>query len=269
MKFYQNYRVSNVGGNVTYSIIHRDLKPSNILYEYSDGVPSFLISDFGVAGACGYGKSMTDQGMAYYRPPDQYKENYSNAVDIYPLGIIFFELFYPVQNKEELKNWISKIQDDDDFPEHLDKLLPQISSLIKRMVSRDPNLRPDSRTIVDLLNNQIDSRGINNREMNYIRFKLVNGIELYTVKLSLDDTIFDAKLQLLEYENFHAWDMKFNGISIKDNDQLNQYPGIEYGVIEFKVSEHDTILPCSESPLRDHQQKQLLEENLVQYVYKI
>ncbi|KAH0498056.1 hypothetical protein TgHK011_005335 [Trichoderma gracile] len=92
------------------SIVHRDLKPENIFIASSaDGVDNVKIGDFGLATsgqfsveratANGYeADDMTRSiGTAYYSAPEVRSASngmYSTKVDMYSLGIIFFEMCY-------------------------------------------------------------------------------------------------------------------------------------------------------------------------------
>ena len=79
-------------------IIHRDIKPSNILIT-NKGEP--LLSDFGIAKILGTGQAeksvrLTGTGVSIgspeYMAPEQWMGQVSPQVDIYALGIVFFEL---------------------------------------------------------------------------------------------------------------------------------------------------------------------------------
>ncbi len=77
-------------------IIHRDIKPSNILLTES-GEP--MLSDFGIAKLI-YTKetiSLTGEGVSvgtpeYIAPEQSVGEKMDQRVDIYALGVIFYEL---------------------------------------------------------------------------------------------------------------------------------------------------------------------------------
>ncbi|PNH45142.1 hypothetical protein VD0004_g2641 [Verticillium dahliae] len=93
------------------SIVHRDLKPENIfIARSSDGVDNVKIGDFGLATS---GQFAVDRGIAngmeaddvtrsigtasYAAPEVRSAANgtYSSKVDMYSLGVIFFEMCYP------------------------------------------------------------------------------------------------------------------------------------------------------------------------------
>ncbi|KAH7008448.1 anticodon binding domain of tRNAs-domain-containing protein [Ilyonectria destructans] len=92
------------------SIVHRDLKPENIfISSSSDGIDNVKIGDFGLATSGQFsvdraaGNSLeTDDmtrsiGTAYYSAPEvrsAVNGMYSTKVDMYSLGIIFFEMCY-------------------------------------------------------------------------------------------------------------------------------------------------------------------------------
>ncbi|CRJ92947.1 hypothetical protein BN1723_008549 [Verticillium longisporum] len=93
------------------SIVHRDLKPENIfIARSSDGVDNVKIGDFGLATS---GQFAVDRGIAngmeaddvtrsigtasYAAPEVRSAANgtYCSKVDMYSLGVIFFEMCYP------------------------------------------------------------------------------------------------------------------------------------------------------------------------------
>jgi non-specific serine/threonine protein kinase/serine/threonine-protein kinase len=85
------------------AIIHRDLKPSNILVSEVDGKPVPKIIDFGVAKALTqkltadtlYTRAGALVGTPEYMSPEQARssgEDIDTRIDVYSLGIIFYEL---------------------------------------------------------------------------------------------------------------------------------------------------------------------------------
>ncbi|KAL0943971.1 protein kinase [Colletotrichum truncatum] len=93
------------------SIVHRDLKPENIFIAHSsDGTDNVKIGDFGLAtsGQFAVDKSLPNAmeadditrsiGTTFYAAPEVRSAShgmYSSKVDMYSLGIIFFEMCYP------------------------------------------------------------------------------------------------------------------------------------------------------------------------------
>ena len=77
------------------NIIHRNIKPANILFT-DEGVP--ILSDFGMSGILDGDKdnaltnAYVGKDAPEYMAPEQWENQISPRVDIYALGVIFFEL---------------------------------------------------------------------------------------------------------------------------------------------------------------------------------
>ncbi|XP_076064689.1 eukaryotic translation initiation factor 2 alpha kinase Gcn2 [Oratosquilla oratoria] len=150
------------------SLIHRDLKPGNIFLDSQDHVK---IGDFGLATAAMKSKTtgldsfveldcvdskdtstLTGQvGTTFYIAPEVTKSigkvNYNRKVDIYSLGVIFFEMLYPplktaMERVKILSNLRKpEIQLPPDFPgDRNDKK----TELISWLLSHDPTKRPST-----------------------------------------------------------------------------------------------------------------------------
>ena len=116
------FREMVVGLKYTHSqgIIHRDLKPANIFVGVNNQIK---IGDFGLARVVGqvkpnydleeianlnisngstkraYPYMTEDIGTSSYQAPELKTKKYDKRVDIYSLGVIFFELCYPALTK--------------------------------------------------------------------------------------------------------------------------------------------------------------------------
>ena len=74
------------------AIIHRDIKPENILLKKEQGELICKITDFGLSKlkASRSERYQTFCGTAPYMAPEILDGDYSNAVDVYALGLVFF-----------------------------------------------------------------------------------------------------------------------------------------------------------------------------------
>jgi tRNA A-37 threonylcarbamoyl transferase component Bud32 len=135
-------------------VIHRDLKPENILLR-KDGQP--VICDFGVAKLGADLLSMTQNisGSVGYMAPERLRgEVSSRAIDIFALGVTFFELLagyrpFRGDNKtqviENILKWnIADIEGD------LTGMDPAVVQVIQTALARDPAGRyPDAGAMLE------------------------------------------------------------------------------------------------------------------------
>jgi translation initiation factor 2-alpha kinase 4 len=142
----------------SHGIIHRDLKPDNVFIDVA-GVPK--IGDFGLATSGQYertdkktesgshadGDMTRSIGTALYVAPELRSSvagSYTDKVDMYSMGIIFFEMCYPLQTAMERDHVIRKLRErKHDLPaefETPEKLLQ--GSIITSLISHRPSERP-------------------------------------------------------------------------------------------------------------------------------
>ncbi|XP_029160383.1 eukaryotic translation initiation factor 2-alpha kinase [Nylanderia fulva] len=139
-------------------LIHRDLKPSNIFFAYDDKIK---IGDFGLVTAMTESHDATRTpsaenenvtlknsihtacvGTHLYMSPEQINgQMYNYKVDIYSLGIIFFELLIPFFTDMERIVALSNLKKSI-FPKDFAEKYYAEYNLLKMMLDKDPAKRP-------------------------------------------------------------------------------------------------------------------------------
>ena len=162
-------------------MIHRDLKPMNIFF-HNDLTPK--IGDFGLVSeikcSCGYNSTMKIQkcadelekkppssgpgcnsqiescshtrgvGTVTYASPEQLnQDDYTQKSDIYSLGIICFELFFPVATQMERTRVLTDLKQNHKFPESFLKQWPKEAAFIWSCIARDSEVRPSTSEILE------------------------------------------------------------------------------------------------------------------------
>uniref|UniRef100_A0A671VI25 Eukaryotic translation initiation factor 2-alpha kinase 2 n=1 Tax=Sparus aurata TaxID=8175 RepID=A0A671VI25_SPAAU len=126
--------------------IHRDLKPDNILFG-TDGKAK--IGDFGLVTRDDDDALMdrtVNKGTPTYMAPEQKRKNYGRKVDIFPLGLIYLELLWKVSSYHER----GEVLDDarhQKFPKEFSTTFPQEWKIIKSMLCKKPEDRPEASTL--------------------------------------------------------------------------------------------------------------------------
>ena len=126
-------------------IMHRDLKPENILHDHDAKV--FKITDFGEAK---FIESDLQQqlmtmncGTPQYAAPEQKRtQTYTFSSDVYPLGLILFELLYPCSDLLEMLTFFKDIDVKRGVPSGLDLTQGNGVQLILQMTNDVPEARP-------------------------------------------------------------------------------------------------------------------------------
>lgn len=139
--------------------IHRDLKPSNIFFSLDDQIK---VGDFGLAikdeglqefpdtnSSRSY-KHTRDVGTKLYMSPEQINGlHYNSKIDIFSLGLLFFELLYLFSTEMERRMTLEKVKSIN-FPSEFSKEKRIESELIAKMLNKNPDLRPKASEIIDL-----------------------------------------------------------------------------------------------------------------------
>ncbi|KAL7853310.1 hypothetical protein AOLI_G00201540 [Acnodon oligacanthus] len=133
--------------------IHRDLKPDNILFGENDKVK---IGDFGLVTLMtdangGPLKRTVCVGTQSYRSPEQENQmEYDEKTDIFPLGLIWFELLWKIPTKMEKSKMWNDVRNRM-FPDPFCGKYKLQLMYIKKMLSKEPEARPSAVEILELL----------------------------------------------------------------------------------------------------------------------
>ncbi|KAI7790360.1 interferon-induced, double-stranded RNA-activated protein kinase isoform X2 [Triplophysa rosa] len=134
-------------------LIHRDLKPANIMFGSEGGVK---VGDFGLVTAVDNDdeqqKRSRKTGTRSYMSPEQLTQFYDKKVDIFALGLIYFELLW----KLETVNEKSKIWGDikgRKFPPQFSKKFDFEHKLIHEMLNDNSKDRPEAGELTSELRN--------------------------------------------------------------------------------------------------------------------
>ncbi|KAM7117488.1 interferon-induced, double-stranded RNA-activated protein kinase isoform 2-T5 [Ciconia maguari] len=128
-------------------LIHRDLKPQNIFISHEDKIK---IGDFGLVTSVECETLTGDRGTRIYMAPEQFGTQYGKEVDIYALGLIWFEMlsaFSSCHEKSKLWNNVTEGK----LLESFTNQFPTEAPMIKKMLSRDPSGRYSASEILKFL----------------------------------------------------------------------------------------------------------------------
>ncbi|XP_052007654.1 interferon-induced, double-stranded RNA-activated protein kinase [Xyrauchen texanus] len=135
-------------------LIHRDLKPANIMFGSEGGVK---VGDFGLVTAAE--NDNDDQlmertkktGTRTYMSPEQVTQCYDVKVDIFALGLTYFELLWNLVTKTEKDKIWDNIKSRK-FPAQFSEMFGFEHKLIDKMLRHNPEDRPDATALIDELN---------------------------------------------------------------------------------------------------------------------
>ncbi|XP_030628152.1 LOW QUALITY PROTEIN: protein kinase containing Z-DNA binding domains [Chanos chanos] len=141
-------------------LIHRDLKPDNILFGDDDAVK---IGDFGLVTTVadengGPVERSRRRGTLSYMSPEQKESvNYDEKTDIFPLGLICFELLWKISTYMEKDKMWENVRSQA-FPRDFCEKYQSESKFIEGMLAKNPSERQSAKETLESLKNWFSAR---------------------------------------------------------------------------------------------------------------
>ncbi|XP_057957013.1 eIF-2-alpha kinase GCN2 [Malania oleifera] len=237
-------------------IIHRDLTPSNIFFDARNDIK---IGDFGLAkflrfeqldqdlgfpaDTTGVSVDGTGQvGTYFYTAPEieQGWPKIDEKVDMYSLGVVFFELWHPFATEMERHVVLSDLKQKGEFPSAWVTEFPEHASLLRRLMSPSPSNRPSA---TELLQHAFPPR---------MEYEMLDNM-LRTMQISEDTSIFDKVVNAIFDEE--TLSMKYHqhvgGLRLTGGDTSS----IQYTDLDTELRDH--IVEVTREVLRLHCAKHL------------
>lgn len=213
-----------------HGIIHRDLKPDNIFIDFAK-IPK--IGDFGLATSGQYqrpdkkvsagiqdGDMTRSVGTALYVAPELSSNvtgNYNDKVDMYSMGIIFFEMCFPLKTAMERDKVVRSLRErKHDLPKDFETPEKSLQgSIITSLISHRPSERP---SCTELLRSGKVPVQIEDEAVKEALKALSDRNSPHYAKMMA--ALFSQKPDTQAKD--HAWDMGVTSQTIKANDVLLQ-----------------------------------------------
>ena len=205
-------------------LMHRDIKPKNILI---DNNMSIKITDFNVSGLFENHNISQNYSQLYYNnfcagtekymAPEVQMQNYTEKADIYSMGVTFFDIcyFYLSDKNTNGKDLIKEINNKTNISPIYSK---ELLDIINKMIDTDPNKRPSSEKILNMLKKEYSKKYIKNTSIDSIIRCLYSLYPLTNYFLGLQNInkpITSAYIQCLESikdPNLNKWFMSINNM---------------------------------------------------------
>jgi NIMA (never in mitosis gene a)-related kinase len=241
-------------------IIHRDIKPANI---FMNNLGQIKLGDFGISkNLKNLELASSFVGSAYYTAPEMiYEEKYSYEIDIWALGVTFYELMnlkkpfraeYPaiyleIKNKEvdEINNIYSK----------------PFRNLIYQMLKKNPKKRPKADDILNNLFIKEKIKGLIIEKINWVKSdkKIIN--EKFRIKdEEKENNLNKNKFKIQSYNEINLENNKIKDIlSLKlMNDKNNINDTYKYD-LQREINIFNSILSGDKSDEEIEKENNLLK----------
>ncbi|XP_020589730.1 eIF-2-alpha kinase GCN2 isoform X2 [Phalaenopsis equestris] len=211
-------------------IIHRDLTPSNIFFDARNDIK---IGDFGLAKFLNLDQLDHDQylpdetngvsmdgtgqvGTYFYTAPEieQRWPQINEKVDMYSLGVVFFELWHRFATTMERHITLTDLKQKGVLPNHWIAKFPKQSAILQRLMSPGPADRPSA---TDLLHNDLPPRK-EDEWLNDILRALQSSEDSYIYDRVVS-SIFDLERLEMKAPHLHGGSLKL----VKDAPTFLQY----------------------------------------------
>lgn len=259
-------------------IIHRDLKPENI---FLDTVGDIKIGDFGLAkspgGVTNEGKSlindcfkvkfrdleMMDQlektnkfGTFFYRAPDldhDQKYIYNHKVDIYSLGIIFFELWYPFKSRHERIKVLTSLKYNEKLPKKFKETHARQTKIIYWLIEKEANRRP---SVYEILNSELIPPKM---EDEYIKdaIKTISNPNTSYYKQIIEAIFKNNNVLAIDVEKLLDVNEITNGLTNLSSNEIHHFMNSHH-ILEVKTP---IFMDASKAMIKAKVKQKIIEEN--------
>lgn len=137
-----------------HGVIHRDIKPANVVVTGRNG--RIKLTDFGIAHLTNSGHTLAGQmlGSPRYMSPEQAMgRGIDGRSDIFSLGAVLYEMLtgHYAFDGGSLPSIVYRVINESPAPvaTFRPRLPPELSALLMRMLSKNPDDRPDARSVAN------------------------------------------------------------------------------------------------------------------------
>jgi serine/threonine protein kinase len=243
-------------------LIHRDLKPSNCFMNESGSVK---VGDFGLSRESNNeeesnGSSEAEEQQKYrsrtlsnanedhtagvgtrsYASPEQMKgSDYDSSTDVYSLGIILFELLYPMYTGMERGICLSQLREHKfpiDWEQVVGDNFSTMKELIIRMLSWRPSERPTADSVVRQIQSVLGEYRVSSLDKQHFEGK-PDMIILRVEAIHRDDALSTTMKLIREESSLIDSPVEIVHYGLRSGSTGNQQPS---AIMEFALKFHDS-----------------------------